>query len=70
LTPLSRRLLLITSISFVLRNNADSGLPTIEPSALTAATSHSHAGFGDISFTPRDLLHDTKDFALTAELSC
>jgi hypothetical protein len=69
LTPLCRRLMLITAIPFVLRNNADSGLPTIEPSGLTAATSKSRTGFGDISFTPRVLLHDTKDFALTAELT-
>ena len=34
-TPLSRRLLLITNIPFVLRNNAGSGLPIITPSGLT-----------------------------------
>jgi Putative MetA-pathway of phenol degradation len=32
-------------------------------------TSQSHTGFGDISFTPRVLLHETKDFSLTAELA-
>ena len=31
MTPLSRRLMLITNIPFVLRNNADSGLPIIDP---------------------------------------
>ena len=31
MTPLSRRLMLITNIPFVLRNNAESGLPIIEP---------------------------------------
>ena len=36
-TPLSRRLLLITNIPFVLRNSAASGLPTISPSGLTDA---------------------------------
>jgi hypothetical protein len=61
--------MLITSIPFVLRNNADSGLPTINPSGQTLTTSKSHTGFGDISFTPRVLLHETKDFSLTAELT-
>jgi hypothetical protein len=69
LTPLSRRLMLITNIPYVLRNNAVSGLPTIDPSLQTGATSKSHTTFGNISFTPRFLLHDTKDFSLTAELS-
>jgi hypothetical protein len=69
LTPLSRRLMLLTSIPFVLRNSADSGLPTINPSGQTATTRQSHTGFGDISFTPRVLLHETKDFSLTAEVS-
>jgi hypothetical protein len=69
LTPLSRRLMLITSIPFVLRNNADSGLPIIDPPGPTAATTRSHTGFGDISFTPRVLLHETKDFSLTAEFA-
>ena len=32
-------------------------------------TPQSHTGFGDISFTPRVLLHETKDFSLTAELA-
>jgi hypothetical protein len=69
MTPLSRRLMLITNIPFVLRNVADSGLPTIDPSGPTVTTSRSHTGFGDISFTPRVLLHETKDFSLTAELA-
>jgi hypothetical protein len=69
LTPLSRRLTLITSIPFVLRNIADSGLPIINPPGQTAATSRSHTGFGDISLTPRVLLHETRDFSLTAELA-
>ena len=30
-TPFSRRLLLITNVPFVLRNNASNGLPTIDP---------------------------------------
>ena len=32
-------------------------------------TPQSHTGFGDITFTPRVLLHETKDFSLTAELA-
>ena len=32
-------------------------------------TTKSHTGFGDISFTPRVLLHETKDFSLTTELA-
>ncbi len=67
-TPLSRRLLLITNIPFVLRNNAGSGLPTISPTGLTPP-SKDHTTFGDISFTPRVLVHETKDFSLTAEMA-
>ena len=68
-TPLSRRLLLITNIPFVLRNNAGSGLPIISPTGQTNPTSKNHTTFGDISFTPRVLLHETKDFSLTAEVA-
>jgi hypothetical protein len=68
-TPLSRRLLLITSIPFVLRNNAVTGLPIIDPSRPAAATHRSHSGFGDISFTPRVLLHETQDLSVTAEMA-
>ena len=67
-TPLSRRLLLITNIPFVLRNNAGSGLPTISPTGQTQP-SKDHTTFGDISFTPRVLVHETKDFSLTAEMA-
>ena len=68
-TPLSRRLLLITNIPFVLRNNAGSGLPFINPSGLTVEPSKNHTTFGDISFTPRVLLHETQDFSLTSEVA-
>jgi hypothetical protein len=68
-TPLSRRLLLITNIPFVLRNSAGSGLPTISPSGISMPTSKNHTTFGDISFTPRVLLHESKDFSLTAEVA-
>jgi hypothetical protein len=69
MTPLSRRLMLITNIPFVLRNNTESGLPFISPPGQTVTMSRSHTGFGDISFTPRVLLHQTQDFSLTAELA-
>jgi hypothetical protein len=70
-TPLSRRLLLITNVPFVLRNTALSGLPIIGPSGQvgTATTTRNQTGFGDISFTPRILVHETQDFSLTAELA-
>jgi hypothetical protein len=69
MTPLNRRLELITNIPFVLRNNVDGGKPIIEPTGQTVTTTESHTGFGDISFTPRVLLHETKDFSLTTELA-
>ncbi len=68
-TPLSRRLDLIINVPFVLRNNAVTGLPTIDPNQPRAALPQSHTGFGDLSFTPRVLLHETKDFSLTTELA-
>jgi hypothetical protein len=61
--------MLTTSIPFALHNNADSGLPTIDPSRPMVTTSRSHSGFGDLSFTPRVMLHDTKECSLTAELT-
>ena len=68
-TPLSRRLVLITNIPFVVRNRASSGLPFISPSGLTVQTSKNHTTFGDLSVTPRVLLHETKDFSLTSEVA-
>jgi Putative MetA-pathway of phenol degradation len=68
MTPLNRRLELIINVPFVLRNNAASGLPILNPNN-AMATTKSHSGFGDMSFTPRFLLHETKDFSLTAELA-
>jgi hypothetical protein len=67
--PLSRRLDFIINVPFVVRNSAGSGLPIISPSGLTMPTFKSHTTFGDLSFTPRFLLHETKDFSLTSELS-
>jgi hypothetical protein len=69
LTPLNRRLELIINVPFVLRNNAVSGLPIVDPNNPSATTTKSHTGFGDVSFTPRFLLHETKDFSLTAEMA-
>jgi hypothetical protein len=69
LTPLNRRLELITNIPFVLRNQVDGGKPIFEPFGQTATTAQSNTGFGDISVTPRLLLHETKDFSLTTELA-
>jgi hypothetical protein len=69
LTPLSRRLELITNVPFVVANNVSSGLPILNPSGGTMATSQSQTTFGDISFTPRVLLHETQDFSLTAEMA-
>jgi hypothetical protein len=67
--PLNRRLDLIINVPFVLRNNAVTGLPIIDPNRPGATTTQSHTGFGDISFTPRVLLHETKDFSFTGELA-
>jgi hypothetical protein len=69
LTPLSRRLMLITNIPFVVQNNAVTGLPINDPNQPAVTTSQSHTTFGDISFTPRVLLHETKDFSLTTEVA-
>jgi hypothetical protein len=68
-TPLSRRLDLITNIPFVFRNRPFSGLPTVNSNPQTGAPMKNHNGFGDISFTPRVLLHETQDFSLTADLT-
>ncbi len=66
--PFSRRLDLIINVPFVLRNSAGSGLPIIGPTGLMQQ-SKNHTTFGDISFTPRVLLHETKDFSLTGEMA-
>jgi hypothetical protein len=66
-TPLSRRLELITNIPFVVHNNAITGSPIIDPEQPMAF--HSQTTFGDVSFTPRVLLHETQDFSVTVELA-
>jgi hypothetical protein len=63
--PLSRRLDLVINVPFVVRNSASSGLPFINPTG--QPTFKSQTTFGDMSFTPRVLLHETKDFSLTSE---
>jgi hypothetical protein len=68
-TPFSRRLLLITNIPFTMRNNVSGGLPTIDPTSPSAATTRSQTTFGDVSFTPRVLLHETQDFSLTFDFT-
>jgi hypothetical protein len=68
-TPLSRRLELITNIPFVVANNVSCGLPIINPTGRTARILQSQTTFGDISFTPRILLHETQDFTLTSEMA-
>ena len=40
-----------------------------QPVRATTPTSKDHTTFGDISFTPRVLLHETQDFSLTAEIA-
>jgi hypothetical protein len=67
--PMSRRLDLIVNVPFVVRNSAVSGLPFISPSGVTTPTFQSQTTFGDLSFTPRVLLHETKDFSLTSEMA-
>jgi hypothetical protein len=66
-TPLSRRLDLIINVPFVVRNSAASGLPIINPTV--QPTFRSQTTYGDMSFTPRVLLHETKDFSLTTEMA-
>ena len=69
MAPVNRRLDLIVNVPFVIRNNAVSGLPIQDPNNPMAPKTKSHSGFGDMSFTPRFLLHETKDLSLTAELA-
>jgi hypothetical protein len=65
--PFSRRLDLIINVPFVVQNSAASGLPIINPTG--QPTFKTHTTFGDMSFTPRVLLHETKDFSLTSEMA-
>jgi hypothetical protein len=65
--PFSRRLDLIINVPFVERNSAASGLPIINPTG--QPTFKSKTTFGDLSFTPRVLLHETQDFSLMSEMA-
>jgi hypothetical protein len=67
--PLNRRLDLIINVPFVVQNNAASGLPIINPTGQTTPGFRKQTTFGDMSFTPRILLHETKDFSLTTEMA-
>ena len=49
--------------------HAVTDLPIIDRNSPNTPTTTRHSGFGDVSFTPRFLLHETKDFSLTAELA-
>jgi hypothetical protein len=68
---LSRRLLLITNIPFVENNSVVSGLPIAGgPSKpTTAPRTRSQTTFGDLTFTPRVMLHETQDWTFTAEMA-
>jgi hypothetical protein len=67
-TPLSRRLLLITNIPFVVTGSVSGGQPIIGQTG-RRATMHGQTTFGDLSFTPRVMLHETQDFTLTGEMA-
>ena len=71
LTPLSRRLELIINVPFVHPEQCRHRLahPGPEQSEWRRRRRRATSGFGDISFTPRFLLHETKDFSLTAEMA-
>jgi hypothetical protein len=69
LTPFSRRLMLITNIPYAQRNAGSTGLPFNSPAQSMDPATQGDSTFGDISFTPRVLLHETQDFSLTTELA-
>jgi hypothetical protein len=69
MAPLSRRLELIINVPFYERNSTVTGLPIIAPGRPAPPPTTSHSGFGDMSFTPRVLLHETKDWSFTAEMA-
>jgi hypothetical protein len=68
-TPLSRRLLLITNIPFVERNSAITGLPIVGGPSKTTTSTRNQTTFGDLTFTPRVMLHETQDWSFTAEMA-
>jgi hypothetical protein len=56
-----------TSVPCEIRNSTSSGLPTISPTG--KPTFKSQTTFGELSFTPRVLLHETRGFSLTSDLT-
>jgi hypothetical protein len=66
---LSRRLLLITNIPFVERNSTVTGLPIAGGPPRPGQTTRNQTTFGDLTFTPRVLLHETQDWSFTAEMA-
>jgi len=69
LTPFSRRLMLITNIPFTMRNNVSGGLPTVDPEGNVTTSTRGQTTFGDVSFTPRVLLHETQDLSITFDFT-
>jgi hypothetical protein len=68
-TPLSRRLVLITNIPFVERNVVTSGLPLAGGPPRPRQMTRNQTTFGDLTFTPRVMLHETQDWSFTAEMA-
>ena len=66
---MSRRLLLITNVPYVLRNSASEGLPVISPNQQPTHGDERPHDIRRCSFTPRVLLAETKDFSLTTEVA-
>jgi hypothetical protein len=68
-TPLSRRLLLITNIPFVEQNSVLTGLPIVGGPSRTTTSTRNQTTFGDLTFTPRVMLHETQDWSFTVEMA-
>ena len=72
-TPLSRRLLLITTIPTVNANSPSFNLGTADFGSSGAAVNGQFKGtgtsFGDITITPRFMLKETKDLSLSMQLT-
>jgi hypothetical protein len=68
-TPWSRRLLLITNILFAEGNAVVTGLPMVVGPSKTTTSTRNQTTFGDLTFTPRVLLHETQDWSFTAEMA-
>ena len=68
-TPLNRRLGLIVNVPFIVVNGTASRSSSFPPSLGAPAPSDKSSGFGDLAFTPRVMLFETQDTALSAQLS-